>query len=125
MANKKVIIVEDDFIIQMFLEELLLSNGCDLVGIASTGDEALEMISENQLDLIFMDIGISGDKNGIEVASMINESSKTPIVFLTGNSDKLTLEEANATGPLHIMYKPIDEISFLAQFNIVCDKLNS
>lgn len=125
MTSKKVIIVEDDFIIQMFLEELLLRNECDIVGIASEGDEALEMISNNSVDLIFMDIGIDGNKDGIEVASIVNDSCKTPIVFLTGNSDKATLGRANATNPIHIIHKPMDEVSFLAQYNIICDKLVS
>jgi hypothetical protein len=35
VTKKKVIIVEDDFIIEMFLEELLINNGCDVVGIVS------------------------------------------------------------------------------------------
>jgi AmiR/NasT family two-component response regulator len=123
MMNRKVIIVEDDFIIQMVLENFLLNTGCDVVGIASSSEEAIELISDNSLDLIFMDIGLSGTKNGIEVAAIVNDSCKTPIVFLTGNSDASTLNKMRNTNPLHIINKPVDKVSFLAHFTIICDKL--
>ena len=115
--KKKVLIVEDDFIIQMFLEQLIEQEGCEIVGVASSGDEALALIKECKPDLIFLDVGISGSKSGIDVAKIINDTSKIPFVFVTGNSDKRTLAALKATNPISIMFKPIDDVSFTKQFN--------
>ena len=56
-----------------------------------------------------MDIGIAGDKDGIETAEIINKDHNIPIIFMTGNSDSSTTERALATNPVEILLKPIDE----------------
>ena len=60
-------------------------------------------------DLILMDIGLSGDKDGIETSELINKDYDIPILFMTGNSDHSTIERAKATNPIDILLKPIDE----------------
>ena len=111
MEGKKIFIVEDDMIIQMFIERILGNLGLDIVGEARTGDETLAFLENNRPDFILMDIGLAGDKDGIETAEIINEKYQIPIIFLTGNSDKPTLARANKTNPIGFINKPIDEAS--------------
>ncbi len=111
MEGKKIFIVEDDMIIQMFIERILENLGLDIVGEARTGDEVLAFLESNRPDFILMDIGLAGDKDGIETAEIINEKYQIPIIFLTGNSDKSTLARANKTNPIGFINKPIDETS--------------
>ena len=119
----KVMIVEDDFIIQMFLETAIENYGCEVVGLADNSDDALLAIKEQRPDLIFMDIGISGTADGIETATLINSKYNIPIAFITGNSDEATLTKAKATNPIHIIKKPIDEVKLKKELSIICDKL--
>lgn len=111
MKNKKIFIVEDDMIIQMFIERILSNLGLTIIGEARTGDEVIEFLKQQQPDFILMDIGLAGNKDGIETAQIINRSYDIPIIFLTGNSDKPTLERAQKTNPIGFINKPIDETS--------------
>lgn len=122
--SKKVLIVEDNFIIQMFLEEVISGMGHEVLASTDNGDEALEMSKALSPDVILLDIGLSGGWNGIELAGILNGKYKIPFVFLTGNSDKITLEKAKSTAPLHIINKPIDEDKLKMEFNIVVEKLD-
>ena len=72
-----------------------------------------------------MDIGIGGKKDGIETTEIVKEKYKTPVVFITGNSDPATLKRAKATNPIHIIKKPIDEQKLTNEFNIICQKLDN
>ncbi|WMX12192.1 MULTISPECIES: response regulator [unclassified Aureispira] len=111
MEGKKIFIVEDDMIIQMFIERILGNLGLDIIGEARTGDETLAFLESQRPDFILMDIGLAGNKDGIETAEIINEKYQIPIIFLTGNSDKPTLARAKKTNPIGFINKPIDEAS--------------
>jgi CheY-like chemotaxis protein len=109
MVNKKIMIVEDDFIIRMFIEKVVLDSGYELVSRASSYEEAVELAEQFRPDLILMDIGLNGKKDGIETATRIRELLPVKIVYLTGNSDEKTMEHAKSTQPLGFIFKPIDE----------------
>ena len=111
MEGKKIFIVEDDMIIQMFIERILANLGLEVMGEARTCDETMAFLKNNRPDFILMDIGLAGDKDGVETAELINELYQIPIIFLTGNSDKPTLNRANKTNPIGFISKPIDEAS--------------
>jgi CheY-like chemotaxis protein len=114
MIGKKIFIVEDDMIIQMFIERILDNLGLEVVGEARTGDETIAFLENNRPDFILMDIGLAGDKDGVETAEIINKLYQIPIIFLTGNSDKPTLERAKMTQPVGFINKPIDEASLIS-----------
>ncbi|CAA6814619.1 MAG: Response regulator receiver domain-containing protein [uncultured Aureispira sp.] len=111
MEGKKIFIVEDDMIIQMFIERILENLGLNIIGEARTGDETLAFLEQEHPDFILMDIGLAGNKDGIETAEIINQKYQIPIIFLTGNSDKPTLARAKKTNPIGFINKPIDEAS--------------
>lgn len=110
MAVEKILIAEDDMIIQMFLNRVLSSAGFTIVGEARRSDQVLELAREHKPDLILMDIGLDGPKDGVETAEEINKEIRIPFLFLTGNSDESTIERAKKAGPIGFVFKPIDEI---------------
>ncbi|MDO6490959.1 MAG: response regulator [Cellulophaga sp.] len=119
----KVLIVEDNMIIQMFIESIIEGIDNNIVRTASNSNEAMSALRFFSPDIILLDIGLSGDKDGIEVAEVINKDYQIPFVFITGNSDASTIERANKTNPMHIIRKPIDENQLKAEFEIICGKL--
>ncbi|WP_158973578.1 response regulator [Cellulophaga sp. L1A9] len=118
-----ILIVEDNFIIQMFLEEILLSIGEHTVKTANNANNALLILEDYKPDVILMDIGIGPGLDGIEVAEIIKDKYRIPIVFLTGNSDESTILRAHKTNPIHFIFKPIDEGKLLTEFSVIKDKL--
>jgi two-component system, response regulator PdtaR len=109
MVIKNILILEDDFIIQLYLSELLKNRGFVVTGEVTNFNDAIKSIDKSQPDLVLIDIGLAGKIDGIETAHHINRHYKIPFIFTTGNSDVKTLERAFKTNPLDIVIKPIDE----------------
>lgn len=121
---KKVLIIEDDFIIQIFLEKIISKLGHNVVGTADNSDLGIELADTHSPDIVFMDIGINGKKDGIETAKIIKSKYDIPIVFITGNSDASTIKRAKETDPTSILRKPINEDLLKDEFNSIIEELN-
>ncbi|MUH38093.1 response regulator [Zobellia amurskyensis] len=119
----KVLIVEDNLIIQMFIEHIITNVGDTKVKTADNGNDALGTAETFRPDVVLLDIGLCGDLNGIETATILKEKFNIPFVYITGNSDYNTLESAKKTGPLHILKKPIDEHELNKEFEVIRQKL--
>lgn len=104
-----ILIVEDEGIVAADLQDRVVSLGYDVVGIAGTGEAAVELAREHEPDAILMDILLKGPMDGIEAANLIRESLHIPIVFLTANSDRETLERAKLAEPFGFLLKPFVE----------------
>ena len=61
-------IVEDEAVIALRLQHSLTSLGFDVVGVAYSGEEAVETARDLRPDLILTDIMIPGKLDGIQVA---------------------------------------------------------
>ena len=92
MSGDKILLVEDDSIEAMDIQRSLESYDFEVPYVASSGDEALEKISDIKPDLVLMDIVLKGEKNGIDVANNIKKL-EIPVIFLTAHSDDSTMEK--------------------------------
>ena len=79
----RVLIVEDESIVQLDLQSRLKRLGHSVVGIASRGEEAIAKALELKPDLVLMDIRLEGHMDGIEAARRIRAEQGTPIVYVT------------------------------------------
>ncbi len=101
----RVVIAEDEAIIRLDLKEILEEEGYEVVGAASRGEEAIEMIRNLRPDLAILDIKMPG-KDGIEVASEISSDNICPVVILTAFSQRSFVEQARDAGVLAYLVKP-------------------
>ena len=85
MEKYKILIVEDEKQMSMFIEMELTHEGYE-VDKAYDGREGLEKVENNEYDLILLDIMIPS-LNGIEVCRRIRQFSNVPIIMLTAKSD--------------------------------------
>ena len=85
MKNFKILLVEDEKLMSMFVEMELNHEGYN-VDVACDGREGLNIAEKKEYDLILLDIMIPG-LNGIEVCRRIRQSSRVPIIMLTAKSD--------------------------------------
>lgn len=109
MAKLKILIVEDNFIIAEDLKSILTDLEYDVVDIAMSYFEAIEIIIAKQPDLCLLDIVIKGEKDGIDLAETINQDFGLPFLFITSHSDKHTVERAKKTLPKGYIIKPFDQ----------------
>jgi CheY-like chemotaxis protein len=96
----KILIVEDESIVQLDLQRRLEQMGHDVVGVASRGDEAIAKATELKPDLVIMDVRLEGPMNGIEAARKIRAERGTPVVYVTAYAASLeSAEPQDVFGP--------------------------
>ncbi len=109
MKDAKILIVEDEGITAEDIKDYLIGLGHDVLGICSTGEDAIEKARELAPDLVLMDIMLAGVTDGIQAAEIIREQYGIPVVYLTAYSDPQTLERAKVTEPYGYILKPFDQ----------------
>ncbi len=109
MEKKRILVVEDEAITALDLEEALVRLGYEVVGSASTGEDAVAKAKDKKPDLVIMDIHLQGEMDGVRAAEEIWNALKTPCIFLTSYADEATLSRAKLTNPYGYMLKPYDE----------------
>ncbi len=114
----KVLIVDDEAAITTQLEERLAVMGYEVVGTASTGEEAVDLAREHAPDIILMDIVMPGELDGIEAARLIRREMDIPVVFLTAYGDDRFIERAKDVGPYGYIIKPYQENALKAAIEI-------
>src|SRR5262245_38810792 len=99
MRHATILIVEDEAIVAKSIRNELQTMGYDVVGIASTGEEAIQVAKETLPELVLMDIVLKGSMDGIEAIYEMHEQLDIPVVFLTAYADDATLRRARITEP--------------------------
>lgn len=122
MSPTTILIVEDESIVAADLEGKLRRGGYSVVGIASSGEEAISIVNNQSPRLILMDIELQGPLDGIETTRRIQAQHDVPVVYLTAHSDQATLSRAKLTGPLGYVLKPFDERDLATQIEIALHK---
>ncbi|MBC6110903.1 sigma 54-interacting transcriptional regulator [Pedobacter fastidiosus] len=115
--NKKILIVEDEFIVANDLSIILENAGYEVCGIADSVEEAKEMIGKYGPELVLLDIHLKGQLTGIDLAKQLGEQN-IAFVYLSANSNQKILEEAKATSPYGFMVKPFREKDVLVSLEI-------
>ncbi|MES1024553.1 response regulator [Gloeocapsa sp. BRSZ] len=122
MSKASILIVEDELLVAKDIQNRLTKFGYAVVGVVSSGKEAINKAIEKNPDLILMDIHLKGELDGIEVAQVIYEDLNIPIVYLTANADDSTLERAKATEPFGYILKPFKEKELKTTIEITLTK---
>ncbi len=107
MAGIKVLLVEDDWIIAKEISYNLQDMGMEVIGCLDNAEEALRQIKTLIPDLVILDIDLSGEMNGIELASELKKKGLTPFIFLTALADTHTVEKAKLSEPYAFLVKPV------------------
>lgn len=107
MNSATILVVEDDPVTARALEGQLRLLGHRLAGVASDAARALDILDRASVDLTLMDIGLPGEVDGVELASLIRKRHGGSVVFLTARSDPETFERAKVTDPMGYLTKPV------------------
>ena len=105
----KILIVEDDMLLSLVQKRLVEKLGYTVLGKAETGEQAIEMVKDLSPDLVMMDISLKGNMDGIQTMHQIRQFSDVPVIYLSGNSDKHSIERARKTGYVDYLVKPVAE----------------
>jgi two-component system, response regulator PdtaR len=106
--DHRILIVEDEIISAILYKRILKRLGYRVCGPATTGEEAIEFVDQEDPDLVLMDINLIGAMDGIEVAEVLSKKTDPKIIFITGYSDAETRERALKLDPVAYILKPLD-----------------
>jgi len=115
MPNKTILLVEDDFMNMKLAQHVLESEGYTVLK-ATTGQQALNQIKNNSLDLILMDIQLP-DIDGMTLVRIIrakDATRETTILALTACAMKGDREKILKTGCNDYISKPINVEKFIS-----------
>ncbi|GBF43043.1 putative PAS/PAC sensor protein [Leptospira ellinghausenii] len=107
-------IVEDNAVVAMHLKMLLEQNGYLVIGKCTRGEDAILMAESNSPDLIFMDIMLEGEVNGIDATHKIRKFSNAPIIFMSALTDENSLRQMNQFSNIKLTNKPFKELELLS-----------
>lgn len=109
MKNLNILIVDDLFVNRLLLAELVKSLDHSSLQ-AENGQEAFDILKENEVDLILMDIEMPV-LNGLDACKMMRSElpepkSQTPIIALTAHNPNLFPEDFEDVGFDRLLTKP-------------------
>lgn len=113
VAERSVLVVEDEPLIADDIAMTLKGNGYQVIGPVDNAVEATSALSKEKPNLVLLDIHIKGNKDGIQLASEVRSRYKLPFIFITSFYDRATLDRAKATQPQAYIVKPFDEKDLL------------
>ena len=116
-----VLVVEDDDEARKLVEDLLISEGFDVI-TAANGAEALRMLKTMTPDLLVLDLLLPW-VNGVEVLSTMRETpvlTRVPVLVTTGSST----QEADLApfAPVLILRKPLETESVVNAVRTLLEK---
>ena len=82
LADRRVLVVEDESLVAMLLETMLEDMGCVPVGPASSVDEGLRLVGEQPIDAALLDVNVAGTP--VFAVAEALETKGIPLVFSTG-----------------------------------------
>ncbi|MEZ8237426.1 response regulator [Vibrio splendidus] len=112
VTNKRTImVVDDNESLRRFTAMLLEKQGFDVVQ-KEDGQQALDALDSDDIDLILMDIEMP-IMDGVEASRRIRSANKAyssvPIIAHTGDSSPVTLEKMESSGMSDFIVKPADK----------------
>jgi len=116
MKLNKILVVDDEHLIRWSLEQNLKKQGYEVV-MAGSGEDALQMVREQQPDLVLLDIQLPGI-SGIEVLEKIKElDDEIIVIMLTAHGGLETAVNAMRIGAYDYVSKPfnLDELSIIVK----------
>lgn len=87
-----ILLVEDEAILAVSQAEFLKSKGYSVQYVSNADDAIASVISGEKVDLVLMDINLSDQEDGVQLAERILKIREIPILFVSGYSDKKVLD---------------------------------
>jgi len=106
----RVLIVEDDAIIAIYLVTLLAELGHETCWPAASADAAIDEAARYEPDVVLMDIHLADGSSGIEAARQLHTRHALRCIFLSATLDETTRTALLPYQPIEFIAKPVRPI---------------
>ena len=113
MTQAQILVVDDEPQIRRVLRTTLVSHGYSVIE-ARTGEEALETIRAEKVDLVLLDVNMPGI-SGLETCREIRHSGDVPIIMLTVRNSEADKVQALDAGADDYVVKPFGAEELMAR----------
>lgn len=104
--SKRILIVDDSSFMRNIIKTILSTNGYDIIGEASNGEDAFNLYKSLKPDLVTMDITMP-IVDGIAALTNIKEfDPNANVIMVTAMGQKVLVEEAIKAGAVDFIVKP-------------------
>lgn len=120
MNPKNVLVVDDSRTIVAILRDMLKTEGY-AVRCAYSGEEALDLLKDEQPDLMILDV-LMPNMNGLQVLSTIKgcgETSSVPVIMLTSSGKHDDILEGYKLGADYYITKPFRQTELMHGIELV------
>ena len=124
MGDNRILVVDDDPKLVRLVREVLTATGYEVLATGS-GEQAIELAALEQPDLVLLDITLSGQVDGYEVASRLHEFSDIPIIMLTAKVRESDMMHGFEVGADDYITKPFSSKEMLARVRAVLKRSQS
>lgn len=111
--RSKILVVDDDDEIRNLLEICLNNEGFNVVK-AFDGEDALNILEKESIQLIILDV-MMPKLNGMEVCSIIRRSLNIPILMLSAKSEDMDKIQGIMTGADDYLTKPFNSLELVVR----------
>ncbi|MCG6534092.1 MAG: response regulator [Syntrophales bacterium LBB04] len=121
--DNKILVVDDELSIRDLFKETLSDDGYNVL-LAENGEEALNILRKEQIDVIFLDLRLFG-MNGIELCRKIRATKPLSIIYaVTGWAALFEIEECREAGFDDYFAKPVEPKILSKSVKDAFEKLN-
>jgi signal transduction histidine kinase len=103
----QILIAEDDYLVGEMVQGMLSELGYTVVGLATSGAQAIELSTALHPNLVIMDIQMPG-MDGVTAARHIQECCRIPVVILSAHETPELVQKASKAGVNAYLLKPTD-----------------
>jgi DNA-binding response OmpR family regulator len=123
LRGKRVLVVEDEFLILLDIQSILETAGAAAIITASQLDDALQAFAKSESSGVAFDAAVLDLKLEKDSSAPIAErlaAAGVPFIFLTGAPTDVTTARQFGSAP--IVGKPFDSVSLLAALKLTMTK---
>jgi len=103
--SRKILIVEDEFLVALNLRQTLSALGFDTLGIAPDAQTAYRLANEKP-DFALVDVNLRDGETGPHIGEKLAKEFGTIVIFITANPTRLG---KGIDGTVGVLCKPIEE----------------
>ncbi|MFP4392200.1 MAG: response regulator [Desulfohalobiaceae bacterium] len=121
--DQTVLVVDDDFVVRDLLEQFFSQAGYP-VRIAENAEDALKVLSEDNIQVIFSDMDMPG-MNGLELCRQIRHNQPMAIIHaMTGCPSLFELNDCREAGFDDYFIKPLQLQDIVQAAQVAFEKLS-
>jgi two-component system, response regulator PdtaR len=105
-SGRRILVVEDDFLVASEIEVALQAAGFTVTGVAASADEAIALAQGDAPDLAIIDIRLHGTRDGVDAALVLFREHAIPCIFATAHADEAVRARAAGASPRGWLQKP-------------------